>query len=122
MKLTPAQNALLHAAQSTVAAGVTIALYVLHRIPLDVACSVLGTLGGAWSAVGVAVKVSGGAIAATPPGEAAPVAVAAPPAVTPTAPLAGIVPGAAVIGTPEPGAAPGVSGPVLGPEHGAPPA
>lgn len=99
MHLTPRQNVLLHGVQSIAVGVAIVVLYVAHRIPADTATGVLAGLGGIWSAVGGALKLSGGAIAATPPAPVASAASAPPAAVVPPAP---------------------VSGPTLGPEHGAP--
>ncbi|MGH3571178.1 MAG: hypothetical protein ACRDUW_05015 [Pseudonocardiaceae bacterium] len=119
--LTAKQNALVNFLHSVVVVGGAVYLYVKHRIPSDVLSAVVGTYCGAWSAVGGALKLSGGGIAATPPAPVTPVPSAPPTAVTPLP--AAPTPNDTMAATgPAPTglAAPSAFGAGLGPEHGRP--
>lgn len=59
--------AILHGIQSTLIVAGCIVLWQLKRIPLDTAAAILGTIGGSWSGVAVALKSSSSNAAAAGP-------------------------------------------------------
>lgn len=73
--LTGKGSAIAH----TVLGGGLVYLLIAGRIPLAVGVGILSAMGGAWSGVGAALKVSGSSTAATVP-EGAPGAPSAAPA------------------------------------------